>query len=267
MVDYHCQIALKRQCELLSVSRTSIYYKPKPGNHYVMVLMRKIDEIHLKHPYYGSRRITKELKVLGYPVNRKRIQKYMRQMRLKVYYPGPNLSKRNRMQKVYPYLLKGLTINQKNQVWGIDITYIPMPKGHMYLFAVIDWYSRLIVEYELSPTLDTYFVTQCLKKAFSKAKPEIINSDQGCQFTSNEYIDLLKDNGIKISMDSVGRATDNAVIERFFRSIKQEKLYLYEYETPRELYVLVKEYMHFYNHERMHQSLNYQKPYDVYTAA
>lgn len=268
MVDFKCtEITLKRQCELLNITRTSIYYRPKPINHYEMVLKRMIDEIHLKHPYYGSRRITHELKESGFPVNRKRIQRYMRDMRLKIHYPGPNLSKRNRIHKVYPYLLRGLNINRKNQVWSVDITYIPMPKGHMYLFAIIDWYSRTIIDYELSATLDTYFITNCLKRAFEKAKPEIINSDQGSQFTSNDYINLLKSNDIKISMDSVGRATDNAVIERFFRSLKQEKVYIYEYRNPRELFVLIKEYIHFYNHERGHQTLNYQKPYNVYTAA
>lgn len=263
-------ISLSRQCELLSINRTRVYYRPTsgPGMAYKQLLIKLIDQIHTSHPYYGSRRITQELvKVHGHKVNRKRIQGYMREMGLKVYFPGPNLSKRNRKHKVYPYLLKSIKIDRKNQVWAIDITYIPMTKGHMYLFAIIDWYTREIIDYELSNSLDTTFVTTCLKRAFLKAKPDIINSDQGVQFTSNEYISLLKENEISISMDSVGRATDNARIERFFRSLKQEKLYIYEYETIFELKILITDYMQFYNFERLHQSLGYMTPSEFSEAA
>lgn len=264
--DNKC-ITIKRQCELLNVNRSSIYYQPNPGGIYQVILRKTIDEIHMKHPYYGSRRMTVALKKLGFPVNRKRIQRYMREMRIKVYYPGPNLSKRNRKHKVYPYLLRNLNITKKNQVWAVDITYIPMEKGHMYLFAIIDWYSRQIIDYELSNTLDTFFITRCLKRAFKTTKPEIINCDQGCQFTSNNYIALLKEEKIAISMDSVGRATDNAIIERFFRSLKQEKVYIYEYTSPKDLSQLVNEYIHFYNNERGHQSLDNLTPHEVYAAA
>ena len=188
-------------------------------------------------------------------------------MAIVVYYPSPNLSKRNRQHKVYPYLLKKLAITRKNQVWSIDITYIPMSHGHMYLFAIIDWFTREIVDFELSNSLDTTFITTCLKRAFEEAKPEIINSDQGSQFTSNEYINLLKSEGIRISMDSVGRATDNNRIERFFRSLKQEKLYIYAYESVNELKTLIQEYMKYYNTERPHQSLGYATPAEVSKAA
>lgn len=255
---------------MLSVNRSRVYYKPKengPGAAFKYIIIRLIDQIHTEHPYYGSRRITKLLNRMGYEVNRKRIQKYLREMGIVVFFPGPNLSKRNRMHKVYPYLLRNLTVDRRDQVWSIDITYISMPKGHMYLFAIIDWYTREIVDYELSNSLDVSFVSKCLKRAFKTRKPEIINSDQGVQFTSNEYISLLKSESIQISMDSVGRATDNARIERFFRSIKQEKLYIYEYETVQELSVLISDYIKFYNYERLHQSLNYLTPYEFSMAA
>nr|WP_156782300.1 IS3 family transposase [Geosporobacter ferrireducens] len=261
------KICIKRQCELLQINRTGTYYQPKPKDGSQILLMQLIDLIHMKHPYYGSRRMVEELKGLGYEVNCKRIQKYMRLMRLKIHYPGPNLSKRNRQHKIYPYLLRNVPITRVNQVWGVDLTYIPMPKGHMYLFVIIDWYSRTIIDYQLSNTLECDFILRCLKRGFTKAKPEIINSDQGSQFTSNDYISLLKEQEIKISMDSKGRATDNAITERFFRNIKQEKLYLYAYETVGELRALVDEYMDFYNRERKHQSLDYQIPYNVYMAA
>jgi putative transposase len=160
-----------------------------------------------------------------------------------------------------------MIVDKPRQVWAVDITYIPMPKGHMYLFAIIDWYTREIIDYELSNSMDTSFIIKCLKRAFQKSKPEIINSDQGSQFTSNEYIELLKEHGIKISMDSVGRATDNARIERFFRSLKQEKLYIYDYESVKALRMLVQEYIQFYNLVRGHQSLNYMTPNEFNMAA
>lgn len=263
-------ISIKRQCELLSVNRSRVYYRPKekgPGIAFKYLIIGLIDKIHTNHPYYGSRRITKELNRMGHKVNRKRIQLYLREMGVVVFYPGPNLSKRNRKHKVYPYLLKNLKVDHRNHVWSIDITYISMPKGHMYLFAIIDWYTREIIDYELSNSLDTGFIIKCLKRAFKTHKPEIINSDQGSQFTSNEYIALLKSEDIKISMDSVGRATDNARIERFFRSIKQEKLYIYEYNTVNELRLLIAEYMEFYNYRRIHQFLDYQTPYEFSMAA
>ncbi|MGX8797704.1 IS3 family transposase [Fusibacter sp. JL298sf-3] len=271
MVEFDLNaISIKRQCELLCVNRSRVYYRPKekgPGNAFKYLIIGLIDKIHTDYPYYGSRRITKELNRMGHKVNRKRIQLYLREMGVVIFYPGPNLSKRNRKHKVYPYLLKNLKVDCRSQVWSIDITYISMPKGHMYLFAIIDWYTREIIDYELSNSLDTGFIIKCLKRAFKTHKPEIINSDQGSQFTSNEYIALLKNEDIKISMDSVGRATDNARIERFFRSIKQEKLYIYEYNTVNELRLLVAEYIEFYNYKRIHQALDYQTPYEFSMAA
>ncbi|KXG75022.1 IS3 family transposase [Thermotalea metallivorans] len=174
-------------------------------------------------------------------------KRYMGEMGIYVIYPGPNLSKRNKAHKVYPYLLRNLPITRANQVWGVDITYVSMPKGWMYLFVIIDWYSRCIIDHELSNTMETGFMIEILQRAFKKAIPEIMNSDQGSQFTSNEYIDLLKENHVRIRMDSKGRATDNAITEGFFRNIKQEKLYIFEYSTPRKLRSLINEYIHFYN--------------------
>jgi putative transposase len=269
MLERHdgCEISVKRQCELLSISRSTAYYTPKPGCMFEVLIKTRIDRIYTEHPYYGYRRITAVLQKEGYTVNHKRVRRYMREMGIYVIYPGPNLSKRNKAHKVYPYLLRNLPITRANQVWGVDITYVSMPKGWMYLFVIIDWYSRCIIDYELSNTMETGFIIETLQRAFKKAIPEIINSDQGSQFTSNEYIDLLKENHVRISMDSKGRATDNAITERFFRNIKQEKLYIFEYSTPRELRSLINEYIHFYNFERPHQSLDYEYPYKLYTAA
>lgn len=270
MAKKNDDISLSRQCVLLGINRTRIYYKPVFGEKqkYKQDLLRLIDRIHTKHPYYGSRRMTQLLKRMGHEINRKRIQGYMREMGIVVYYPGPNLSKRNRMHKVYPYLLRNLEIEKKNHVWAADITYIPMPIGHMYLFAIIDWYTREIVDYAISNSLDTALVTRCLKRAFRKhGRPIILNSDQGAQFTSNEYIGLLKANNISISMDSVGRAKDNARIERFFRSLKQEKLYIYEHSNVQALKLLIDEYIGFYNYERPHQSLGYMTPSEFGIAA
>lgn len=261
------EITVKRQAELLTVKRTSLYYKPVGLSPFELELMHAIDRIFTKWPCFGYRRITAKLRELGYLVNEKRILRLMKEMGLYAIFPGPNLSKRNQRHHVYPYLLRNLEVTRANQVWSIDITYIPMKNGFVYLFAVIDWYSRCIIAYELSNSLDTSFVVSCLENAFRKAKPEIINSDQGCQFTSSKYIELLKANDIRISMDGRGRATDNARIERFFRSLKYERLYLVEYNNVLEVHKEIKDFIHEYNHERPHQSLNYQHPAKVHGEA
>lgn len=258
------QISIKRQSELLSINRTSLYYKPVDSSAQEAVIMNAIDKIYTRWPSFGYRRITTKLKEDGYKINRKRVQRLMRIMGIAGIHPGPNLSKRNKAHHTYPYLLRNLDITRPNQVWSVDLTYIPMKNGWMYMFAVIDWYSRCIVAWELSNTLDSAFIVRCLMKAFSKAKPEIINSDQGCQFTSHKYIDLLKSNGIKISMDGKGRATDNIIIERFFRSLKYEKLYQVEYSTPLDVADVINTFVNEYNHERPHQSLGYKYPADIY---
>ena len=226
-----------------------------------------IDMIFEKHPYYGSRRMMVHLRREGYKINRKRVRRLMRVMLLVPIYPKPNLSKRNQEHKIFPYLLRNLEIIKPNQVWATDITYIPMSCGHVYLTAVIDWYSRKILSWKLSTTLDTGFCIDVLKEAIDKnGIPEIFNTDQGCQYTSKAFIKELQDRKIKISMDGKGRALDNIMIERFWGSLKRERIYINEYETIKELKNGVEDYIKFYNKGRPHQSLNDYYPHEVYSS-
>jgi putative transposase len=260
------KISISRQAQLLSVNRTSFYYRPVPISDEEYWIKRCIDEIYTAHPEYGYRRMTVVLyRDYDIHINRKRTRRYMREMGIHGICPGPNLSKRLHNKYVYPYLLRGLNINRPNQVWSIDITYCRMKRGFMYLFAIIDWYSHYIVGYALSNTLERTFIIEAIQKAIKRyGKPEIINSDQGSQFTCDDYINLLKDNRIKISMDGKGRALDNQRIERFFRSYKWEKLYLYECATGHELRKITQEYIEHYNNRRPHQSLDYGTPAQYY---
>jgi putative transposase len=229
-------------------------------------IKRLIDEIYTKHPEYGYRKMTKALRRKhNIIINCKRTRRYMREMGIHGFCPGPNLSKRLHSKYLYPYLLRGLNIDHPNQVWSIDITYCRMKHGFMYLVAIIDWYSRYLLGFRLSNTLEKGFVIEAIKKAIRiHGKPEIMNSDQGSQFSSHEYVNLLKENSIKISMDGKGRALDNQRIERFFRSYKWEKLYMAECKTGHELRQLTKEYIDDYNYERPHQSLDYKTPAECY---
>lgn len=260
------RINLSRQAYLLGINRTSIYRKPatKTLSELDLQDMRLIDEIYTANPCYGYRRITKAMQRYGRHINRKRVRRLMRIMGLYGISPGPNLSKNLHAKYRYPYLLRGLQITHPDQVWAVDITYIRMQQGFMYLFAIIDLYSRYIVDYELSTTLDKQVVLDCLKRAFIKSKPEIINSDQGSQFTNESYIALLKSENIRISMDGKGRALDNIFVERFFRTLKYENIYLNEYMSPKDLRKGLKSYIEYYNHERLHQSLGYSRPADYY---
>lgn len=270
MVDRsHPKITIKRQAELLSINRTSIYRQPKAHRESDanIQIMHAIDRLYTQHPYYGYRRMTHALQKAGWIVNRKRVRRLMRKMGIQAIYPGPNLSKRYHAKYVRPYLLRGLTINRPHHVWGVDISYLPMGKGFMYLFIIIDWYSRKIVDYELSSTLEKAFVLNCLRRALSHCQPEIINSDQGSHFTNADYLRLLEEHQIKVSMDGKGRATDNSRTERFFRSLKYEKIYLNEYTDPRSLRKGIRSYMVFYHTERPHQSLKYATPDQVYEAS
>jgi len=227
--------------------------------------MAKIDEIHTQYPYMGQRRIAEKLRETGFNVGRKLVRSLMREMAIYPIYPKPNLSKRNFKQSVVPYLLRNMPIYMPNQVWSIDITYIRMHHGHMYLTAIIDWYSRKIVGWNLSDTLDTLNVIDAVKKATEEhGVPGIINSDQGCQFTSSEYKELLKSLNIRQSMDGKSRWADNVMIERWFRSLKTEKIYIEEFNSPRELRAGVRSYINEYNSERPHQSLGYATPDSVY---
>lgn len=260
------KITIKRQTELLSVNRTSVYRpnQEKSESEANIQVMHQIDVIYMKHPYFGYRRMTRFLRDQGFDVNRKRVRRLMKRMGLEAIYPKPNLSKRFHAKYVRPYLLRGLSIERPNQVWGIDITYLRMGKGFMYLFNIIDWYSRKVIDYEISSTLEKGFVLRCLKRAFSRCKPEIMNSDQGSHFTNAEYLELLEKEGVRVSMDGKGRATDNSRTERYFRSLKYECIYLNEFEDPRALRKGIARYVQFYNQERPHQSLNEAKPDQFY---
>lgn len=261
------KLSITKQAELLSINRTSLYYKTVPLNEEELRIKHIIDEIYTEHPDYGYRRMTSVLNTdyeIG--INHKRTRRYMREMGIHGFCPGPNLSKRLHKKYVYPYLLKGVNIKNPNQVWSIDITYCRMKKGFMYMAAIIDWYSRFVIGFALSNTLEKTFVLELIEKATKRyGSPDIINSDQGSQFTNEDYINLLKEKHIKVSMDGKGRALDNQRIERFFRSFKWEKLYLEEYETGYQLRKIIQEYIDYYNNKRPHQSLGYRKPVDFFS--
>ncbi|SHI98523.1 Transposase InsO and inactivated derivatives [Dethiosulfatibacter aminovorans DSM 17477] len=267
MISKHPKLTITRQCQLLDINRSTLYYIPAEidrSEEYAIKWL--IDEIYTSHPEYGYRRMTVILnRDYDVKINRKRTRKYMREMNIHGLCPGPNLSKRGRAKYLYPYLLRKMNITKPNQVWSIDITYCRMPKGFMYLAAIIDWHSKYIVAYELSNTMDKGLITRVVNKAIAThGKPDIINSDQGSQFTCDAYISLLKSNGIKISMDGKGRALDNICIERFWRSLKWEKLYLEEYSNGRQLKRLIDEYILHYNTNRPHQTFDYTTPAKIY---
>ena len=257
-------MSLATQAELLDISRASLYYKPVQPSAEEIAIKHRIDEIYTKSPFYGSRRISVLLKREQYEVCRHTVRRYMREMGIKAIYPGPNLSRRDLAHRLYPYLLRGLAITTANQVWGIDITYIRLVAGWMYLVAVLDWYSRYIVSWELDQSLEQPFVMAAVEQALAKARPGIWNSDQGSHFTSPQYIQRLKTAGVQIGMDGKGRALDNIFTERLWRSIKYEEVYLHSYVSPREARQNITRYMRFYNEERPHQSLDYRTPAEVY---
>ncbi|MGB3452572.1 MAG: IS3 family transposase [Moheibacter sp.] len=259
------KISIRKQCDLLSVSRSSFYYKPLSESDLNMELMKQIDKIHLKYPSFGIRRITNELEELGYYVNRKRVGRLMKLMGIEAIYPKRNLSKLGKAKYIHPYLLRGLKFTHRNQVWEIDISYVPMEKGFMYLTVVIDVYSRFVVGWQLSNSLEKETQTELINSLISKyGKPEIINSDQGSQYTSSNWIECLKSHGVKISMDGKGRATDNIYVERFFRTIKYDYIYLNPAKTGLDLYQGIKEFMIGYN-KRKHQGINEQKPNKLFS--
>lgn len=261
MVDRTAPLSIRRQCELLQVSRSGMYDEPEPTSDEELRLMRRIDELHLKLPFYGSRKMTVVLKAEGHPVNRKRIQRLMRIMDLEALAPKPRTSRPGHERPAFPYLLRGLTIERPNQVWATDITYIPLAHGFAYLVAIMDWYSRRVLAWRLSNTLDAGFCVEALRKAMDEfGVPEIFNTDQGAQFTSEEFIGLLRERAIKISMDGKGRCLDNVFVERLWRSLKYEEVYLHAYDDMREASRGIGRYIGFYNHERPHQALGYQTP-------
>ena len=265
MIDVnHAHISISRQCQLLDLPRATYYRELKGVSKYNLMLMDEIDKIYTKYPFYGSRKITMELHDMGYGINRKRVQKLMRQMGLEAIYPKPNLSRHNPEHKVYPYLLRNMVITKSDQVWSTDITYIRTPNGFMYLTAVMDWYSRFVLSWRLSNTLDSGFCLDALDEALSNGLPEIFNTDQGSQYTSEAFQARLFEKGIKSSMDGRGRALDNIFVERLWRSVKYEEVYLKEYSDVKSLKESLNKYFEFYNYQRKHQSLGYLTPAEVY---
>jgi putative transposase len=260
----HLKLTIRTQCELLGINRSSYYYGAKEPEQVEQALLDEILAIHIRHPYMGSRSIKDQLNRKNYKIGRKKVIGLMKALKIKAFYPKPNLSISNKEHKKYPYLLKELEITMPNQVWSTDITYIRTRTGFMYLTAVIDVYSRYIVSWELSNSLSKDMCTNVIKAALQIAKPEIVNTDQGSQYTSIEFVELIDKNGIKLSMDSKGRALDNIWIERFWRTIKYQEIYLKEYKTVMELYNGIKEFIDFYNSERGHQSLKNYTPEFIY---
>jgi putative transposase len=264
---HHSELSIARQCELLGIARSTYYYQPAKESEYNLLLMRLIDQQYLQTPFFGSRQMTAWLRQQQHSVNRKRIQRLMQKMGLQGAVPGPHTSKPHPEHKVYPYLLRDMTLEFSNLVWSTDITYIPMPQGFMYLVAVIDWYSRYVLSWRLSNTLDTGFCLQALEDALSQQTPCIFNTDQGCQFTSNEFTQCLKERAILISMDGRGRALDNIFVERLWRTVKYEDIYLRDYSSVLELEAGLSKYFHFYNHERPHSSLGGKTPIIVHSSS
>ena len=258
---------MRRQCELLGLNRSGLYYEPARESLANLRLMRLIDEQYLRTPFYGSRRMTAWLTRQGEEVNRKRVQTLMKVMGLEAIHPGPRTTARDPDHKVYPYLLRGLRVERRDQVWSTDVTYIPLEGGFMYLAAVIDWHSRFVLSWRLSNTLDGRFCLEALDAALEGGRPEIFNTDQGVQFTARAFTGRLEAAGIAVSMDGRGRALDNVFIERLWRSLKYEDIYLKAYKSVRDLEIGLSGWFAFYNHERLHQSLAYRTPAEVYRGA
>jgi len=268
MVDRANPLPVTRQCQLLDLPRSTFYHKPNAVADEELELMALIDRFHLDHPYYGSRRIRDWLEDRGHQVNRKRIRRLMRTMDLAAQYPKRNLSLANQAHKVYPYLLRDLVIDRPNQVWASDVTYIPMARGFVYLVAIMDWHSRKVLSWRVSNTLDASFCVDALEEALERhGTPEIFNTDQGSQFTSEAFTDVLKREGIRISMDGKGRWLDNVFVERLWRSVKYEEVYLRAYDSIAAARVSLGKYFAFYNTERRHQSLDRRTPDRVYYEA
>ena len=259
------KLTIKNQCQLLGLSRSSYYYQELELSVDDQAILNCMDEIFTEHPYYGTRRMMHVLKNEGIDIGRKKVHRFYRLLGIETIYPKKNISKRNQAHKVYPYLLKDFAIVKPNQVWSMDITYIRLKQGFVYLAAIIDWYSRFVLSWRVSISLEADFCVEALQGALDLyPKPEIFNTDQGVQFTSSNFINVLKNDDIKISMDGKGRALDNVFIERFWRSLKQEKIYLIDLLSVKDAKRAIGDYMQFYNYNRLHQSLNYQTPASIH---
>ena len=266
MVDRrHPSLSMVRQCTLLDISRSGLYYQPVGISEETLTLMKLIDRQYLGIPFYGARKIAAWLKSQSHQVNRKRVRRLMRIMGLKAVYRRPKTSLLAPGHNIYPYLLSGLKITRPNQVWAADITYIPMARGFLYLVVIIDWYSRYVLSWKLSNTLDADFCVEALEDALKKGKPEIFNTEQGSQFTGEAFTGFLKQHGIRISMDGKGSYNDNLFIERLWRSVKYEEVYLKAYQDGREARIGLGNYFRFYNTERPHQTHGYRTPAEVYS--
>lgn len=250
---------MRRQCELLDLERSTCYYRPVEETPQNLAWMRRIDELYLKRPFYGSRRVAVTL-----GINRKRVQRLMRQMGLEAIYPKPRTTRRTKEHRIYPYLLRNMEIARPDQVWSTDITYIPLARGYLYLTAVMDWHSRYVLAWRLSNSLEGAFCCEALDEALSISQPEIFNTDQGTQFTSEAFTSRLLARGIAVSMDGRGRALDNAFVERLWRTVKYEEVYPQEYADTADALTSLKRYWRFYNRARPHQSLGYRMPAEVY---
>jgi len=262
------ELPLTTQAALLGLNRSGLYYVPQPVKPAEVAIKHAIDEVYTQYPFYGSRRITVELReTYRLKVARETVQRYMREMGITAIYPGPNLSRHNPEHKVYPYLLRNVTASYPNHVWGIDITYVRLRGSWLYLVAVIDWFSRYVVSWELDQTLEMPFVLTAVERALAQATPVIWNSDQGSHFTSPQYTRLLLDAGVQISMDGKGRASDNIFTERLWRTVKYEEVYPKDYAQPKEARCSLATYFDFYNRQRRHQALDYQTPASVYCAS
>jgi len=260
----HLHISVRRQCQLLGINRTSLYYEPPTETLENLKLMRLLDEQYTRYPFYGVRRMTAWLEQQGHTVNEKRVRRLLRKMGLLAVYPKPCVSRPAPGAQVYPYLLRHVAIERVNQVWSTDITYIRLCSGFIYLVAIIDWYSRYVLAWEVSNTLESSFCIAALDRALQQAEPEVFNSDQGAQFTSLAFTKRLQERRIKISMDGRGRALDNIFIERLWRSVKYEEVYLKDYRHVPDAIGGLGAYFEFYNRERLHQSLDYKTPEAVY---
>jgi putative transposase len=257
-------LSVRRQCQLLGLNRSSWYYEPVAESAENLALMRRIDEQYLRTPFFGSRRMSVWLEAQGHDVNRKRVQRLMRVMGLEAIYPKPRTTIAGAGHKIYPYLLRNVPVTRPNQVWSADITYVPLRSGFLYLMAILDWYSRYVLAWRLSNSLDADFCLEALEEALGRGRPEIFNTDQGVQFTSQEFTGRLESAGVAISMDGKGRALDNVFVERLWRTVKYEEIYLKDYATGAECHGGLKSYLRFYCEERPHQSLDYRTPVEVY---
>jgi putative transposase len=267
MIEQPNSLSLSRQCQLLGLGRAALYYRPVEVSNYELELMALIDRQYLRTPFYGSRRMTAWLQTQDHLVNRKRVQRLMGLMGLEAIYQRPHTSRPAPQHRTYPYLLRGLVIERVNQVWAADITYIPMARGFLYLVAVMDWASRYVLAWRLSNLLDASFCIEALEEALRQGRPEIFNTDQGSQFTDEDFTGVLHTHGVAISMDGRGRFSDNIFVERLWRSLKFEEVYLKAYQNVAEARQGIAAYFNFYNHERLHQALGYRAPRQVFEEA